>query len=224
MAWRCSGETNEELVKNLRKASIITTDSVQEAMLGVDRADYAPERPYDDEPKPIGHAATISAPHMHAHACDSLRDYLKPGARVLDIGSGSGYLSHVLARLIRPNGAVVGIDHIQELVDMANKNVRKSADGRELLEEGTIKFNKADGRLGWPDEAPYDAIHVGAAATKGSEQTLIDQLKSPGSIFIPVKDGFQQNVWIITKDKNGSIERTKFLEVSYVPLTDAPRQ
>jgi protein-L-isoaspartate(D-aspartate) O-methyltransferase len=95
----------------------------------VDRAHYAPRNPYDDRPQPIGHAATISAPHMHANACESLLDYLKPGAKVLDIGSGSGYLTAVLANLVGPSGKVVGIDHIQPLVDMANTNMAKKAGG-----------------------------------------------------------------------------------------------
>lgn len=135
--------------------------------------------PYQDSPQTIGYAATISAPHMHASACESLLPVLKPGARVLDIGSGSGYLTHVLAELVKPNGRVVGVDHIQELVDMASRNMAKSAEGRNLLENGAVKFVKADGRLGYPSEGPYDAIHVGAAAAE-HHSALVDQLKQPG--------------------------------------------
>jgi protein-L-isoaspartate(D-aspartate) O-methyltransferase len=116
---------------------------------------------------------------MHASACESLLPFLKPGAKVLDIGSGSGYLTHVLAELVKPGGTVVGVDHIQELVDMADKNMRKSAEGRELLDKGTVKFVKADGTKGYPAEAPYDAIHVGAAASQ-HYQCYVDQLKAPG--------------------------------------------
>lgn len=116
---------------------------------------------------------------MHAAACESLLPYLTPGARVLDIGSGSGYLTHVLAELVQPGGKVVGIDHIQPLVEMGVGNTRKSAEGRELLRSGSIEYVKADGRLGWLECAPYDAIHVGAAAA-GFHQALIDQLKAPG--------------------------------------------
>lgn len=145
----------------------------------VDRAHYAPSSPYDDSPQGIGHRATISAPHMHASACESLLPYLKPGAKVLDIGSGSGYLTHVLAELVKPNGRIIGIDHVQELVDLADTNMRKSQEGRSLQESGAAKFVKADGRLGYSHEAPYDAIHVGAAAAE-HHIALTDQLKSPG--------------------------------------------
>jgi protein-L-isoaspartate(D-aspartate) O-methyltransferase len=85
-------------------------------------------------------------------ACESLLPFLHPKARVLDIGSGSGYLTHVLANLVAPEGRVVGVDHIQGLVDMATTNMRKSADGAQLLADGRVKFVKADGRLGYPPD------------------------------------------------------------------------
>jgi protein-L-isoaspartate(D-aspartate) O-methyltransferase len=116
---------------------------------------------------------------MHASACESLLPFLSPGSKVLDIGSGSGYLTHVLAELVKPGGTVIGIDHIQALVDMADTNMRKSEEGQKLLESGTVKFVKGDGRKGYPEAAPYDAIHVGAAAAE-HHQDLVDQLKSPG--------------------------------------------
>lgn len=116
---------------------------------------------------------------MHAAACESLLSFLKPDSRVLDVGSGSGYLSHVLAELVRPDGVVVGIDHIQPLVDLSIHNAQKSAAGREFLDSGVLKFVKGDGRLGWSEGGPYDAIHVGAAAKEVHPQ-LLEQLKSPG--------------------------------------------
>lgn len=179
MAWRSSGASNEALIENLASNGLIHSSRVKQAMLGVDRAHYAPYSPYQDSPQSIGHRATISAPHMHASACESLLEFLKPGSRVLDVGSGSGYLTHVLAELVKPSGTVVGVEHIQPLVDIGTANTRKSAEGRELMDAGGIKYVKADGRLGYPEGAPYDAIHVGAAASD-FHQELIDQLKAPG--------------------------------------------
>lgn len=119
---------------------------------------------------------------MHANACESLLDHLKPGAKVLDVGSGSGYLTHVFAELVKPHGVVVGVEHIQPLVDMGMENTRKSAEGRELMEQGGVVYVLGDGRKGWRGkggEEGFDAIHVGAAAA-GFQQELVDQLKTPG--------------------------------------------
>ncbi|KAK5135178.1 hypothetical protein LTR08_005565 [Meristemomyces frigidus] len=222
MAWRSSGATNELLIDNLARNGLITQARVKQAMLGVDRAHYAPFAPYQDSPQTIGHAATISAPHMHASACESLLAYLRPGARVLDVGSGSGYLTHVLAELVKPGGRVVGVEHIEPLVEMGIRNTRKSAEGRGLMDSGGLRYVNADGRLGWPEDAPYDAIHVGAAAV-AFHQPLIDQLKAPGRLFMPVEEGNTQHIFIIDKKEDGTVTRKRDMGVRYVPLTDAPR-
>lgn len=116
---------------------------------------------------------------MHASAAESLLPFLNPGARVLDIGSGSGYLTAVLANLVGKDGTVIGVDHIQGLVDLATANMSKSSEGQEILGKGQVAFVKGDGRKGWKNGAPYDAIHVGAAAVE-AHVTLIEQLKAPG--------------------------------------------
>ena len=232
MAWRASGRTNAELISNLFSSKLINSQRVRESMSSVDRAHYTTYSPYEDSPQGIGFGATISAPHMHASACESLLPFMpeNKGARVLDVGSGSGYLTHVLANIIcgadgTGDGKVVGIDHIQGLVDLSTKNMRKSEEGRRLLENGRAEFIVGDGRKGYKEAAPYDAIHVGAAAAT-MHQELIDQLKSPGRMFIPVEDtdGWgSQWIWVVDKDKDGKVTRRKDMGVRYVPLTDAPR-
>lgn len=158
---------------------------------------------------------------MHASACEALLSCLTSGAQVLDIGSGSGYLTAVLANLVGPSGTVIGIDHIQPLVDMASENMSKSEDGRQMLRSGQVKFVKGDGRKGWAEGAPYDAIHVGAAAAE-HHQELSDQLKAPGRMFIPVEEDSRQYIYVVDKKEDGSVERKKLFGVQYVPLTDAP--
>lgn len=166
---------------------------------------------------------------MHANAVESLLPFLapsvsRPAPKVLDVGSGSGYLTHVLAELVGSQGRVIGIDHIQPLVDLANTNMSKSAEGRSLLQSGRVQFVCGDGRKGWLQGAPYDAIHVGAAAREAHED-LLSQLKSPGRLFIPVGEkGGTQYIWVIDKDENGKVERRREYGVQYVPLTDAPGQ
>ncbi|KAG8629869.1 hypothetical protein KVT40_001488 [Elsinoe batatas] len=229
MAWRCSGKTNTELVQNMFNAGLITSERVKDAMLKVDRANYTPLSPYSDSPQPIGHRATISAPHMHAAACESLLPYLRPGARVLDIGSGSGYLTHVLAELVQPGGKVVGVEHIPALVELATSKTGKSEEGRGLLGSGGVRYVMGDGRVGWQDEGEgakgWDAIHVGAAAAGGLEgvRKLEEQLGRPGRMFVPVEEeGGEQWVWVVSRDEKGEVTRERGLGVRYVPLTDAP--
>lgn len=179
---------------------------------------------------------------MHAHACEYLIDFLHPGSRVLDIGSGSGYLTHVIANLITDpsspptdaDGHIIGIEHIQELVDLARENMNKSEDGRNFLQSGKVQFVCGDGRKGWPQGGPYDAIHVGAAAEQ-LHATLVDQLKAPGRMFIPVESepgegrfgqvgkGAGQHIWVVDKKADGTVVKEKIFAVSYVPLTDAPK-
>jgi len=219
MAWRCSGNTNAELVENLFKANLIRSARVRDAMLKVDRADFVSSMPYVDSPQAIGYSATISAPHMHASACENLEPFLQPGMKVLDVGSGSGYLTAVLAHMVEPSGRTVGIDHIQRLNDQAIANLKKNH--QSWLGGKVLQIVTGDGRKGWPQDAPYDAIHVGAAAPT-IPQPLIDQLKSPGRMFIPVGTGSQAIIQV-DKSADGKVTKKKLLDVMYVPLTDAPK-
>lgn len=233
MAWRSSGTTNKELIENLFKNGLIKNPTVKAAMSNVDRAHYCPDPSYayEDSPQSIGHAATISAPHMHASAAESLLPYLRPGNRVLDIGSGSGYLTAVLAELVCPPGSnrgkVVGLEHIKALRDLGESNMVKSDRGRELIGDGRVSFVVGDGRLGWKDVGgeEWDAIHVGAAAVE-LHKPLVEQLKRPGRIFIPVEEpqaAGNQHIWVVDKDTNGEVKRERLYGVRYVPLTDAPK-
>ncbi len=183
---------------------------------------------------------------MHATATEQLLPYIlpteaNPAPRVLDIGSGSGYLTHVLAELVGDRGTVVGVEHIQALRDLGEENMSRSEDGRAFLAEGRVKFRRGDGRKGWVEPAEdmrpadkdvvavrgagWDAIHVGASA-KELHQELVDQLRAPGRMFIPVDAdsyGGEQHVWTIDKNAEGIVTRKKLFGVRYVPLTDAPR-
>lgn len=99
---------------------------------------------------------------MHVVAMESLSENLVPGAKVLDVGSGSGYLTACFGKLVGPNGRVVGIERLPSLVKWGTSNIKKA--NPELLESGTVKLVQGDGWQGYPEEAPYDAIHVGAAS------------------------------------------------------------
>jgi len=102
MAWRSHGVDNASLIAKLTQNSIIHNPRVQKAMMLVDRGNFVHniQDAYYDNPVPIGHGATISAPHMHAHVLELLADKLIPGAKVLDVGSGSGYLLATFAQMV----------------------------------------------------------------------------------------------------------------------------
>ncbi len=158
---------------------------------------------------------------MHAHALEMLRDKLIPGARVLDVGSGSGYLTACMARLIQPGGKVIGIEHIPELVQLSIKNISKN--GRSLLDDGILEIVLGDGRLGYPQGGPYDAIHVGAAAPS-RPNALIEQLKPGGRLVVPVGVGSQRMMIYDKSDDGSKVHERSSLGVSYVPLTDKAKQ
>ncbi|PPQ75160.1 hypothetical protein CVT24_007488 [Panaeolus cyanescens] len=242
MAWRCSGSSNAMLIQNMRSHGIFHSDKVMavsivniaevflriltlirlwelwiEQIMSFTKSMLTRIR----LSMSIGHSATISAPHMHAYASEHLLPYLKPGAKVLDVGSGSGYLAAVLYRLVSPGGKVVGIEHIPELVTWSEANLRKDGLG-DALDNGEIEMIAGDGREGYAAGGPYDAIHVGAAAPTVPEK-LIAQLASPGRMFIPVGN-LMQNIEQIDKDEQGNITSKQIMGVRYVPLTDKEKQ
>jgi len=191
-------------------------------MLAVDRGFFSPHHPYQDSPQPIGHNATISAPHMHAYALEALAPKLHAGANVLDVGSGSGYLTACLAMMVGPSGRVTGIDHIKGLVEDSRVNVNNWDPEKHRC--GRIELETADGRVGYAKNAPYDAIHVGAAAERISEE-LLGQLKPGGRMIIPVgPEGGTQYFTQVDKDLDGRTHIRELMGVMYVPLTDRSKQ
>ena len=126
-----------------------------------------------------------------------------------------------MARLVYPGGKAIGVEHIQELVDKSINNIKKN--NQDLFDKGVLEIHKADGRQGYAPEAPYDAIHVGAA-TPGTPKELIRQLKVGGRLVAPVSQGFGQEMITYDKNKDGSYQEQTHMGVMYVPLTDEQKQ
>lgn len=255
MAQQVSDNSNESLVEYMWRNKLITRPIVRSAFLKVDRGQYAPGDAYEDSPQVLGHHATVSAPHMHAKAVESLLPYLLPYTkieqaanavgedmvgvrgrprRILDIGSGSGFLVHMFAELAGETAVVVGVDHIDDLRELGETNMRKSPEGAALLATGRVRFCLGDGRKGWSEAnlagadngEGWDAIHVGAAAVKLHDE-LVRQLRSPGRLFIPVAEeennwSSDKHIWTVDKDEKDNITKTKHYKVKYVSLMDAP--
>jgi protein-L-isoaspartate(D-aspartate) O-methyltransferase len=179
------------------------------AMRAVPRHRFVPpdlaESAYADQPLPIGYGQTISQPYIVAVMTETLR--LKPGHKVLEIGAGSGYQAAVLARIVRE---VFTIEIIPELGNAARERLK-------TLGYRNVRVRVADGYDGWPEEAPFDAIVVTAAADH-IPPPLIRQLRDGGRMVIPVGSPFfVQTLMLVEKDR-GKIRTTSLMPVRFVPF------
>jgi protein-L-isoaspartate(D-aspartate) O-methyltransferase len=161
--------------------------------------DYA----YNDEPVPIGEGQTISQPYIVAYMTEAL--HLQPEDRVLEIGTGSGYQTAILAELVKE---VYTVEIIASLSLRAQEVLGK-------LGYRNIYFKIGDGTFGWEENSPYEAIMVTAAPARIPEQ-LEKQLKPGGRLVIPVGSTFQ-DLYLVTREKDG-FKRKKLLPVRFVPL------
>jgi protein-L-isoaspartate(D-aspartate) O-methyltransferase len=162
---------------------------------------------YENRPLPIGHGQTISQPFVVALMTELLD--LQPEHTVLEVGTGSGYQTAILAQLA---GKVCSIEVIPELAARA---------AGVLVGQGiaNVELRTGDGGQGWPERAPFDAIIVTAAASE-VPSALIQQLRAGGRMVIPVgpRHG-DQELMLITKDAAGEVTQRRILPVAFVPLT-----
>ncbi|MGR9044300.1 MAG: protein-L-isoaspartate(D-aspartate) O-methyltransferase [Gammaproteobacteria bacterium] len=186
-------------------------EQVLDALRKVPRHEFVPEdqRPYayENRPLPIGYGQTISQPYIVAIMTDLLR--LEKADRVLEIGTGSAYQAAVLAELV---DSVYTLEIIEGLG-------RQAAERLERLGYANVHARVGDGYYGWPDEAPFDAIIVTAAASH-IPPPLIKQLKPGGRMVIPVGSRFMvQHLVLVTKDRDNKVTTRQVLPVAFVPLT-----
>lgn len=162
-------------------------------------------RAYDNAALPIGQAQTISQPYIVARMTEAILEAGVP-RKVLEIGTGSGYQTAVLAELVT---AVFSVERLRRLSEQARQRL-------EALGYHNIFFTYADGMNGWAAYAPYDAIVVTAAAEK-MPQALVDQLAPGARMVIPVGGPGIQSLRLVTRTAAGIVTRT-LADVAFVPL------
>ncbi|MGD9368149.1 MAG: protein-L-isoaspartate(D-aspartate) O-methyltransferase [Desulfobacteraceae bacterium] len=188
--------------------------AVMRAMGAVRRHRFVPDqyvsRAYRNHPLPIGHGQTISQPYIVALMSNLLA--LKPGARVLEVGTGSGYQAAVLADM---GMRVYSIEIIRPLAESARARLKTEGYDR-------VRVKIGDGYFGWEEHAPFDGIIVTAAADH-IPPPLLDQLKNGGRLVIPVGGQFSvQQLVLAIKDAQGTVTTRQILPVRFVPLTRGP--
>jgi protein-L-isoaspartate(D-aspartate) O-methyltransferase len=186
----------------------VSDPAVLAAMAAVPRHLFVPpqhrDQAYEDIPLPIGHGQTISQPYIVALMTQAL--CLRPDSRVLEIGTGSGYQSAVLAHI---TPAVWSVETIPELAETARERLQ----GLGLQ----VSVRAGDGRLGWPEHAPYDGIIV-TAASPDVPPALAAQLAEGGRLVIPVGEGsWDQVLWLIRKEGE-ALQKQYLADVRFVPL------
>jgi len=165
---------------------------------------------YANRPLPIGHGQTISQPYIVALMTDLIQP--EPDHVVLEIGTGSGYQAAVLSKLVKQ---VYSMEIVEELAAEAGERLRR-------MGCDNVEVRHGNGRLGWPEHAPYDAVLV-AAAPRRIPQALIEQLRPGGTLVIPVGPWHAaQDLIVVKKQEDGRVEQRRVLPVAFVPLTGDP--
>lgn len=203
-----SQRTRNRLIQRLRDAGI-HNEAVLQAMGEIPRHLFVQEalssRAYEDTALPIGHGQTISQPWVVATMTAALLEQGTP-ASVLEIGTGSGYQATVLSKLVPQ---VYTVERVEELFRAARRVFR-------AVGARNIRCKKSDGYLGWPENAPFEAIMLTAAPPR-IPQALLDQLSIGGRLIAPVGEGQHQRLICVSRSDAG-FEQTDLGGVIFVPM------
>ena len=204
----------EDMVRTQIESRGVNDPRVLQVLQSVPRHEFVPENvrtsSYADSPLPIGHGQTISQPYIVGFMTEALDP--RPGDRILEIGTGSGYQAAVLSPLVRE---VFTIEIVEPLAEQARKVL-------ERLGYDNVHVRAGDGYQGWPEEAPFDAIIVTCAPDE-VPGALVSQLRDGGRMVIPVgpEGGVQE---LVLLEKHGDkLERRDLLPVRFVPMTGEGR-
>lgn len=200
-------KNNSELIEHLVNTNALFSPQIIDAFKIVDRKDFTPNsfflETYGDYPLQIGYGQTISQPTTVAMMLEMLEP--KKNQKILDIGSGSGWTTALLAQIVGENGTVTGVERLEKLVEYGSLNLKK-------YNFKNSKIIYAGDSLGIPEEK-FDRILVSAAAEELPYE-LIEQLNPNGILVIPVRN----SVYKITKLDNEKILKEEYYGFSFVPL------
>lgn len=204
-----SRRTRERLINRLREEGI-SNERVLDVMLNTPRHIFCDEalahRAYEDTALPIGYNQTLSQPYIVARMTEALLSLGMP-KRVLEVGTGSGYQTTILAQLVEK---VFTVERILPLQEIARSRL-------DQLGLRNVKMKHSDGGMGWPEKAPFDGIIV-TASPREVPSELIDQLAPNGRMVIPVGPDEQQELLYIQRDERGNITEHVLEKVRFVPL------
>lgn len=203
--------TKEKLINNLIKEGYLKNENIIEAFQKIDRKDFVlkefKNEAYENYPLPIGFGQTISQPLVVAFMLELLE--IKKGEKILEIGTGSGWQTALLAYLTNETGKVFSIERILELKIFAEKNISKY----NFLEKGIVKLIYGDGSKGLEEEAPFDKIIVSASAEK-IPLSFKKQLKINGKLVMPVKN----SILVLEKINQNNFLKREYFGFTFVPL------
>ncbi len=203
------------LVDSLIEQDWLKTPRIIEAFRKIKRVDFMPPDSKGlaelNEALPIGYGQTISQPLVVAFMLELLRP--EEGEKILDIGSGSGWTSALLAEIVEEKGKIIAIDIVPELVEFAKKNVLRY----NFVEKGIVEFLCADGSKGYLKEAPFDKILCSAAVQKELPGSWKKQLRVGGRIVTPIGS----SIWLFEKNPSDN-GRDKFKSKEYPGFAFVP--
>jgi len=199
------------LIDNLIKEDWLKTPEIIEAFRKIKRIDFLPEDSKDlanlNEALPIEYGQTISQPLVVAFMLELLQP--RVGEKILDIGSGSGWTTALLAEIVGERGKIIAVEIVPELKKFGEKNVAKY----NFIEKGIVEFICADGSNGYQKEAPFDKILASASAEK-LPLAWKEQLKIEGKIVTPIGS----SIWQFYKKTEKEFESIEYPGFAFVPL------
>ncbi len=206
-----------DFVDDLIKDGWLKTPEIINAFRRINRKDFMPEHTKDlaglNQALPIGYGQTISQPLVVAFMLEQLQP--RPGDKILDVGSGSGWTTALLAQIVSDDtklkGKIMALEIVPELSKFGKENIMKY----NFIKKGIVKCVCADGSKGYKDEAPYNKILVSASAVK-LPKALKDQLKIGGKIVAPLST----SIWIFTKKTKQRFEEFECPGFVFVPLIE----